>query len=238
MVFLVSLAGLNKTDFDVSLSPASRSLNVKIPTRDNLQLGAWIVLPLPTSSDPGSTHLSSAPTITDISTSLQSRPTVLLFHGNAATRAVPFRVQHCSTYASRFGANVIAIDYRGYGDSQGTPSEKGLISDARAAWDWAVGHGAKAEDVLLVGMSLGTGVVSGLGAELAGEGAHIQLTICVACAKLLSNPDIQPRGIILLAPFTSIKHLLNTYHLFGIVPVLQPLGMFPPLQSKLYDSLQ
>lgn len=147
-------------------------MNVRIPTRDDLQLGAWIILP--PSSDSGSTHHSRAPTITDISASLQKRPTVLIFHGNAATRAVPFRVQHCSTYASRFGANVIAIDYRGFGDSQGTPSEEGLISDARAAWEWAVGHGAKAEDVLLVGMSLGTGVVSGLGAELASEGAHIQ----------------------------------------------------------------
>lgn len=32
--------------------------------------------------------------------------------------------------------NVITIDYRGFGNSEGTPSEEGLRMDARATWDW------------------------------------------------------------------------------------------------------
>ena len=63
---------------------------------------------------------------------------MLFFHGNAASRATGFRVQHCSTYASRFGANVLAVDYRSFGDSTGSPSPEGLAKDARAAWDWAI----------------------------------------------------------------------------------------------------
>ena len=67
-------------------------------------------------------------------------------------------------------ANVLAIDYRGFGDSEGHPSEQGLVSDARAAWEWAINNGAKPNEILLVGLSLGTGVASSLGAELAAEG--------------------------------------------------------------------
>lgn len=95
---------------------------------------------------------------------------MLFFHGNAANRAAAFRVQHCLRYAASFDANVLAIDYRGFGDSDGTPSQDGLVKDARAAWEWVRERGAKEEDVLLVGLSLGTGVVSGLAAELAREG--------------------------------------------------------------------
>ncbi|EJC98093.1 alpha/beta-hydrolase [Fomitiporia mediterranea MF3/22] len=189
--------------------PASRSLNIQLETRDNVRLGAWLVLP---PLNQKQTAFDGPPSVTEISESISTRPTILLFHGNAASRAMSFRVQHCSTYASRFGANVLAIDYRGFGDSEGTPSEDGLISDARAAWDWAVHHGATPENMLLVGLSLGTGVSAGLGAELAKEGIH-------------------PRGIILLAPFTSIKSLLYDYHLFGLIPILQPLNFYPPLQD-------
>lgn len=116
--------------------------------------------------------LEGPPSPAFVNASLASRPTILFFHGNAATRAMPFRVQFCKTYARAFGANVLAIDYRGFGDSEGTPSEEGLIRDARAAWDWVSERGARAEDVALVGLSLGTGVVSGLAAQLSREGAR------------------------------------------------------------------
>ena len=141
-------------------------MNLQIETRDGLKLGAWLVIP----PSQATTAFDGPPSEEDIYASIKSHPTILLFHGNAATRAVFFRAQYCSSYASRFRANVLAIDYRGYGDSEGSPSEDGLVMDARGAWDWAISHGAKPDDILLVGMSLGTGVASKLGAQLAQEG--------------------------------------------------------------------
>jgi abhydrolase domain-containing protein 12 len=41
--------------------------------------------------------------------------------------------------------NVISIDYRGYGDSTGTPSEDGLLIDALTAWDYVHRHAAASE---------------------------------------------------------------------------------------------
>ena len=77
---------------------------------------------------------------------------------------------------SNLNSNVIAIDYRGFGDSTGTPSEEGLITDARTVWDYVQhtlssqkGKGAP-QEVVLIGQSLGTGVVAGLAGQLAKEG--------------------------------------------------------------------
>lgn len=69
---------------------------------------------------------------------------------------------------------MVAIDYRGYADSTGVPSQAGLITDARTAWDWVAeraGKKGKAEDnIVVVGHSLGTGVTSALAGQLADEG--------------------------------------------------------------------
>jgi abhydrolase domain-containing protein 12 len=77
--------------------------------------------------------------------------------------------------------NVLAVDYRGFGDSTGTPSEQGLIKDAKAVWDYVHmqggGGGAdragKEKGVVLVGQSLGTGVVAGLAGLLADQGTSL-----------------------------------------------------------------
>jgi abhydrolase domain-containing protein 12 len=82
---------------------------------------------------------------------------------------------------------VLAIDYRGFADSTGTPSKEGLVVDARAALDWVVERGAKAEEVLIVGLSLGTGVVSALGAELAREGELANVFLDAAFSQSRSS---------------------------------------------------
>jgi abhydrolase domain-containing protein 12 len=101
---------------------------------------------------------------------LQRHPTILFLHGNCATRAFGVRVQYYKAFTARLRANVLAIDYRGFADSTGQPSEDGLVRDGRAAWDWLISQGAKQEDILIMGHSLGTGVTAQLGAQLDGEG--------------------------------------------------------------------
>jgi abhydrolase domain-containing protein 12 len=160
--------------------PANKTLNVLISTPDGESLGAWFVL-----SDQYYHKLSSSPTRESlpsehIPVAVQQYPTILFLHGNAATRAFTARVQHYLTFSSRFGSNVLAVDYRGFGDSTGTPSEQGLIRDARAAWDWLARKGVSAQDVLIVGHSLGTGVGAALAKELGRDG-------------------ISPKGLVLLS---------------------------------------
>ncbi|KAI0671098.1 alpha/beta-hydrolase [Trametes maxima] len=195
-----------------------KTLNLKLTTSDNVTIGAWFVLSEPAYQ---SLRISSPvalvqPSIETVQEALRAYPTVLYFHGNAATRAAPMRVQHYSSYTSRLKANVLAIDYRGFGDSSGIPSTSGLAEDARTAWRWVVEHGAKPEDIVLVGHSLGTGVTSALATWLAREG-------------------VKARGVALLAPFTSLASVVETYDLGGF-PLLQPLQSFA-LGRKLIKKL-
>lgn len=65
----------------------------------------------------------------------QPKGTVLFFHGNAGNLGdVLLDVQewHRLNYA------VVAIDYRGFGDSEGAPTEAGVYEDAEAAWRYVV----------------------------------------------------------------------------------------------------
>ena len=75
----------------------------------------------------------------------------------------------------RLNSNVIAIDYRGYGDSTGTPSEDGLLRDAETVWDFVNAHAvtagtAEGKTIVVVGHSLGTAVSSRLVGTLADRG--------------------------------------------------------------------
>jgi abhydrolase domain-containing protein 12 len=116
---------------------------------------------------------------------------------------------------SNLDCNVLAVDYRGFGDSTGTPSEKGLIKDARTVWDYVTGHdsghGIKAEGdrgVILVGQSLGTGVVTGLAGQMAREGMSIPPVVCRRGEELMIG--VYPRALVLIAPFTSVTELLES----------------------------
>ena len=101
---------------------------------------------------------------------------------------------------------MLAIDYRGFGDSTGQPDEPGVELDAHTAFQWLIENGAKPQDILIVGHSLGTSIASKL-------------------AKRLTGDKIRPRGLALLAPFTSLTVVIESYPLFGL-PILQPLQTF------------
>lgn len=88
------------------------------------------------------------------------KPVVLYFHGNGG--ALRLRVDRFAKIAAA-GVGLLALSYRGYGGSTGTPSEQGLINDARAAYDFAAAR--YPGRIALWGESLGTGVAIALAAE-------------------------------------------------------------------------
>lgn len=191
---------------------AGKTANIKIQTADNHTLGAWFILSDTIYHDMSFPPPPSAAEL-HISEAVTQRPTVLFFHGNAATRALSMRVRLYSGFTSRLNANVLAIDYRGFGDSPGTPTEDGLSMDARAAWDWLIAQGASPQDVLIVGHSLGTAVASRLSVGLSEDGVKF-------------------RGTVLMSPFSSLYTLVDTYNIFGVFPVMLPINMIPRAAGK------
>jgi fermentation-respiration switch protein FrsA (DUF1100 family) len=115
--------------------------DVELATRDGLRLGAYFA---PGRGEP-------------------PRPAVLVANGNAGDRAD--RAPLAAALA-RSGYSVLLFDYRGYGGNPGSPTEDGLLDDARAAAD----HLQTRPDVdpariAYFGESLGSGVVTALAIE-------------------------------------------------------------------------
>lgn len=93
----------------------------------------------------------------------QAKFTFLAFHGNASNIA-----NRASIYEFLRGmpANVLALEYRGYGHSEGKPSEAGIYEDADAAYEYLVKtKGIDAKTIVSYGQSLGTAVATRLAAH-------------------------------------------------------------------------
>lgn len=90
------------------------------------------------------------------------RPTVVFFHGNAMVW--PDGVHVTGLLASR-GYGVLLAEYRGYNGNPGTPREEGLYHDGRAALAFLRSEGIASEDVILAGLSVGSGPAVQLATE-------------------------------------------------------------------------
>jgi hypothetical protein len=116
------------------------------------------------------------------------RRALLVFHGNAGN--IGDRLDRAKILRERFGLDIFLVDYRGYGRSEGSPSEAGLYRDARAIHAAALASGFRAEDVDLFGESLGCAVA-------------IQLAL-----------DRPSGGVVLEAPFLSIAAMAREHYPF------------------------
>ena len=112
--------------------------------------GKWAAIPTPDGETLAALHSLPA---TD-------KPTLLFFPGNGDN------IVHYGFLAEALGAHgigLLAISYRGYPGSTGSPSETGLFIDGLAAFDWLAAQGNG--PIVLVGGSLGTGVAVNTAAE-------------------------------------------------------------------------
>jgi len=113
--------------------------DVNLTTEDGVKLHGWFI------PRPGSQRV------------------LLFFHGNAGN--ISHRGDSVRIF-NRLGLSVFIIDYRGYGESLGSPSERGLYRDARAAWRWLTDDAGHAPDnIVIFGRSLGAAVAARLASE-------------------------------------------------------------------------
>lgn len=97
---------------------------------------------------------------------------LLYLHGNAGSLEHRREIlpQLCE-----LGLNVLALDYRGYGQSEGVPSEAGLYADVIAAYEWLLLRG-EAHEIVVYGESLGGGPACELAATRPVAGLILQST--------------------------------------------------------------
>lgn len=117
-------------------------------------------------------------------------PLLIYFPGNALNRKN--RVDEVQEFA-RAGYDVLLFDYRGYGDSTGSPSEKAMTADARLIWEYALGQpGYEEGRTVLFGESMGGAVTLSLWNEEPSE-----------MPKGL-RPGPRPKAVMLNSTFTSM----------------------------------
>ena len=139
---------------------------VRVTTIDGVRLSAWFI----------PSDLSGA--------------TILFSHGNGGN--ISHRLEKIRIL-NGLGLDVLIFDYRGYGGSKGSPSEKGLYLDAEAVYDYLVNQKKiPAREIVGYGESLGGAVII----DLAGK--H------------------ELGGIILEGAFTSVRDIAKRY--FPLVP--------------------
>jgi fermentation-respiration switch protein FrsA (DUF1100 family) len=83
------------------------------------------------------------------------QPIVLFLHGKGGN--ISTRVDHWRYYTSK-NLGVLFVDYRGFGESTGTPTETGLKDDVLAAYDWLLAKHNSRQPIAVTAESLGTGL--------------------------------------------------------------------------------
>jgi fermentation-respiration switch protein FrsA (DUF1100 family) len=150
---------------ELSASPANIGLafeEARIESSDGVKLHAWYV---PAAA--GAT-------------------TVLFCHGNAGN--ISHRLEWLKIFHD-MGLAVLLFDYRGYGQSSGTPGEQGTYDDARAAWSYLTQtRNISPGRVVIFGESLGGAVATHL------------------------SRNISPAALIITSAFTSVPDLASKFY--------------------------
>jgi uncharacterized protein len=81
---------------------------------------------------------------------------VLHLHGNADSAFSPWQLRHCKALRDA-GFNVLDIDYRGFGETPGEPSEAAMYEDSEAAYQELLRRGVPQQRIIVLGHSLGSG---------------------------------------------------------------------------------
>ncbi|XP_041987686.1 protein ABHD13 [Aricia agestis] len=95
----------------------------------------------------------------------KGKPTMIFFHGNAGNMGQ--RLSNVSGFYHKLNINILMVEYRGYGLSEGSPSERGIYVDAQAAFDYIMQRNdIDRTKVFLFGRSLGGAVAIDLASRL------------------------------------------------------------------------
>lgn len=99
---------------------------------------------------------------------------VLLCHGQTGNLATTTRPEYYA-YLRAIGVHILAFDWRGFGVSEGTPSEAGLYRDATAAYEYLRSERrVPADSIIIFGHSLGTGPATELATRVPAAGLVLE----------------------------------------------------------------
>jgi fermentation-respiration switch protein FrsA (DUF1100 family) len=162
--------------------------DVRIKTPDGETLDAWYHVPLP------------------------GKPTILFLHGNGGT---PTEEKWRYLRMQAKGVGFLALSYRGYNSSTGTPTEQGLLIDGLAAYDWLRVHGTAANDIVIHGHSLGSGVAVYLATKRPARALILESPFTAASDVAAYHYPLIPVALLMTDRFLSRERIKDVH-----IPIL------------------
>ncbi|PBK83889.1 alpha/beta-hydrolase [Armillaria gallica] len=210
---------------DIVESPSSFGLHyedVELKTSDGVTLRCYLLpqkkeLPRPTRfSTIPITPLNYSDTETDEEL-MSRRPTVIMFHGNGGN--LGHRIPLGMMFQLLMRCNVLMVSYRGYGKSDGSPSEKGFQQDAQAALDYLKSDPRFSKTRIFVyGQSIGGAVAIDLVSRNPSK-----IFALILENTFTSLPALVPHVLPILGPFTFLCHQKwNSASKIPLIPARTP----------------
>jgi fermentation-respiration switch protein FrsA (DUF1100 family) len=171
----------------IARTPASAGFpeasNVRIKTADGEQLVSWFAPPK------------------------EGKPIVIFFHGNA--EVISWRVKRFQKLTEN-GVGLLAVSFRGYGGSTGSPSEAGLIADGEAAYRFAAARYGE-NRIAIWAYSLGSGVGVRLAAAHPVAKLVLEAPFTSAADVAAAVYPFMPVRWLMLDQFRSIDHIKEVH---------------------------
>jgi uncharacterized protein len=129
-----------------------------------------------------------------------SQAIILYFGGNGED------VLYTATTAPLLHAqDTLVVNYRGYGGTRGKPSQRALYEDGLAIYDYALESGARPEQIVVMGRSLGSGVASMIAANRQVAGAILVTPFDSLAEVAARHYRFMPLKLLLRHPFPSAQ---------------------------------
>uniref|UniRef100_A0A8C2TAF1 Abhydrolase domain containing 12B n=1 Tax=Coturnix japonica TaxID=93934 RepID=A0A8C2TAF1_COTJA len=178
----------------------NNTISLYLPTEPGVTVGIWHMVPGSSGTEAqGREQRWFEEALAD------DHPIIIYLHGNGGTRQVPVLM-------GAAGFHILALDYRGYGDSTGHPSESGFTTDVLALYDWAKARSGNSS-IIFWGHSLGTGIATN------------------AARKLQEERGVQVDAVVLESPYTNIRDAAAN------IPITKIYRQFPGFEYLILDSM-
>jgi len=136
-----------------------------------------------------------------------ARPfTLIMFHGNAGN--ISHRIDWAQLFRDRLGVNVFLLDYRGYGNSEGSPTENGTYLDGEAAVKIVAARpDVEASRIVYAGHSLGSAVATEVALRLVPAGLVIESPFTSVADMAKQAIPFLPVGLLLSTRYETLKKI-------------------------------
>ncbi len=136
------------------------------------------------------------------------KPVILFFHGQGGTLELG-KWRYIRMH--KMGVGYLALSYRGYSGSTGTPSEKGLLIDGLAAYDWLKAKGYRDQDIVIHGHSLGTGVATYVATQRPARALILEAPFTAAADVAQERYPFMPVSLLMKDKFLSRQRIKDVH---------------------------